>query len=145
MTRALGIAAVAASILGLAPSANAATAIPAVASADSSVCQLPTYGGRYYCGYGSRSWTFANGTEQVFVIGTNFAVWTRWKSNGNLSSWTSLGGEIRHTYSYDDFKRYSCGGNPWLNIVGLDNQWWKRARGSDGTWSAWGHGTQVAC
>jgi hypothetical protein len=34
-----------------------------------------------------------NGYWEVFVVGTNNQVWTRWNSSGGLSPWVSLGGQ----------------------------------------------------
>lgn len=108
------------------------------------VFHLPTYGGNYYCSYGTKSHRFPDGTLQVFVIGTDFSVWTRWQKNGRLSNWVSLGGKIRHTYNSSDFKLYNCNG-PWLLIYGLDNRPWLTTRGQNGVWSPWVSNDQVAC
>ncbi len=114
--------------------------LPVVGTAsanDASVCRLPTYGGSYYCGYGKRSYTLSDGTAQVFVIGTDFSVWTRWQKNGQLSNWVSLGGKIRHTYNSSDFYLGTCGNQPYLMIYGLDNNRWSNIRGANGVWSGW--------
>jgi hypothetical protein len=38
-------------------------------------------------------WQFPNSMIQIFVIGTNGAVWTRWTlESGGWSGWTSMGG-----------------------------------------------------
>ena len=114
-------------------------------SKPSDICHLPTYGGNYYCGYGYQSNRFPDGTVQVYVIGTDFSVWTRWTKNGRLSNWVSLGGKIRHTYKSSDFFVGLCGNQPFVRIYGLDNQLWSNIRHEDGTWSGWGPYHGYAC
>jgi hypothetical protein len=62
-------------------------------------CHDPKFGGTFWCnlsqGYTSAEalFTFPNQTVEIFVIGTDDAVWTRWtNTSGGLSSWVSLGG-----------------------------------------------------
>jgi hypothetical protein len=114
-----------------------------IASAvDKSVCHLPVYGGNYYCGYGSQSYRFSDGTLQVFVIGTDFSVWTRWQKNGQLSNWVSLGGKIRHTYRRSDFKldrSDEIADEILVVMYGLDNRRWANVRFINGVWNGWRH------
>src|SRR3954452_1622279 len=43
-----------------------------------STTYLPYYGGTYYCKYGYLTHQFPNeGSQQAFVIGTDFSVWTK--------------------------------------------------------------------
>jgi hypothetical protein len=109
------------------------------------VCRLPTYGGRYYCAYGTKSYRLPDGTLQVFVIGTDFSVWTRWQKNGRLSNWVSLGGKIRSTYNRSDFGLDSCAHKPVVVIEGLDHRSWYRIRQANGVWTNWAHYHGLLC
>ena len=101
-------------------------------------CTLPTYGGTYYCGYGEHFYNIGGGVEQAFVIGTDYAIWTRWKrANGSLSSWTSLGGTIHPTVTRSNFLMCVYGGNLHVNVRGTDRDWYLKTRvTSTGKWTA---------
>ncbi|MFB7476066.1 hypothetical protein [Kitasatospora sp. NPDC056184] len=57
-------------------------------------------GGRMVCGQGFNRYIpevqFSNGVTQIFVIGTDFGVWTRWWYPGRdpNPAWVSLGGHV---------------------------------------------------
>jgi hypothetical protein len=105
------------------------------------VCHLPVYGGDYYCGYGSRSSRLYDGTLQVFVIGTDFSVWTRWRKNGQLSNWVSLGGKITASYKASDFQVIQGEDDAdriAVTIRGLDKKLWTKLRFANGNWTDWG-------
>ena len=53
------------------------------------------WGGSFFCQANTYDWwhQFPNGSWEVFVVGTNNQVWTRWNSSSGLSSWTSLSGQ----------------------------------------------------
>lgn len=95
------------------------------------------YGGRRYCNYNIGWNRFSNGTEQVYVIGTDYSVWTRWiTAGGTLSGWVSLGGEVKP----GDFRSVTMTGTgnvPTVNVIGTDSRWWCRTRATSGSWSAW--------
>jgi hypothetical protein len=122
-----------------------------VAAASPQICHSPFYGGDYYCEYPVLVYTFPrtgilpNVTQQVFVIGTDYSVWTRWHTNGKLSDWVSLGGKIRHDYHQGDFALHVCRDNPFVVVVGLDNLPWYRYRQSNGVWTRWAHYYGVMC
>jgi hypothetical protein len=128
--------------------ANAAPA-PQAAAVDTRQCTDDSYGGTWYCAYGSDSHTFPNGTNQIFVVGTDFAVWTKWRNrNNNYSSWHSLGGEVKHSYNSADFGIFTCGSSPnlWVSVRGTNNANYLNVRTySTGKWSGWNLGTSVAC
>ena len=133
-------------------SASAATASPATHAAPAvttGFCHDPVLGGTFYCdtssGYasGEARWQFPNHTWQLFVIGTNGAVWTRWtNTSGDWSSWTSMGGVAIGWpplfYSGGSFHQ-SGGGSytPDLTVLGADNGVWHRQRSASGNWSPW--------
>ncbi len=136
-------------VLALVATATALTAAPvsasAAAAADTSICHDNSYGGDWFCAYGRHSFTFDNGTNQFFVIGPDFAVWTRWRKNGVYSAWTSLGGKIRASYSSADFILTGCGDQPVVLVVGTNNRWYLNARRTSGSWVGWVLGSSVAC
>lgn len=135
--------------LGVAAMALALTATlagtPASAAPDTRTCHDPSFGGTWYCGYGLRDFYFSDGTYQVFVIGTNFSVYTRWRSQGFYSLWHNMGGQIRRSYSSADFRRITCGSQPIIQVVGTDNRWYSNARRTNGTWTGWVLGSTWAC
>jgi hypothetical protein len=120
-------------------------AMPASAAPDTRICHDPAFGGNYYCGYGLRDFYFGDGTYQIFVIGTDFAVWTRWRKQGFYELWYDMGGEIRHTFASGDFARITCGSQPIIQVVGTDNRWWSNARRTNGTWTGWAPGRTFVC
>jgi hypothetical protein len=105
----------------------------APAQADST-CQL--HGAPYDCSYTVTSEPLPNGTQQLFVVGTDHAVWTDWSlPNGSWAGWQSLGGTVESGISIWDV---SDGG--WVfSIVatGTDGNPWHRTRSADGAWSPW--------
>jgi hypothetical protein len=134
---AAGLAVVGAT-LGLAP--TAALASPG------QKCSLPTWGGSYLCDYGVRSSQITSSIQQVFVIGPDFAVWSRWRNGSTYSAWTSMGGQILHDYDPADWDRWNCGGGSViLNVVGTNGYWYynQRGTGAGGRWSGWHQGYLV--
>jgi hypothetical protein len=118
-------------------------------AASGATCHDALLGGTFFCTSsgdytsGEAWWTFPNGTKQLFVIGTDNAVWTRWNNtSGNWSAWTSMGGiAIRFPpqfYSQGIFLVTGSGTyTPDLTVVGTDGGVWHRERGGDGVWGAW--------
>lgn len=103
------------------------------------------YGGRFYCGYGVGYQLMPNGVEEVWVIGTDYSVWTRWRTpNGTLhpsNGWHSQGGKVR-VGDHRSITMTGGGYTPTVWVVGIDNpaHWWWNARSSNGTWSGWKRG-----
>ena len=129
----------------MASAALGATLTGSPAQAAPATCTDASFGGTYYCGYGERNFTFSNGTYEVWVIGTDYSIWTRWRSNGSYSSWVNQGGQIRRSYASGDFVRITCGSNPIIEVVGTDNRWYSNARRTDGSWSGWVLGNTWVC
>ncbi|CAM5470364.1 hypothetical protein [Streptomyces tanashiensis] len=99
------------------------------------VTSTRNWGGNVVAGYGCSEYALPNGEEQVFGVGTDGAVWTRWsRTNGTLSSWTSLGGQARSSVSAEGY-----GWAITLSVIGTDGNWWYNNRGgtSSGGWSGW--------
>ncbi|MFJ3876162.1 hypothetical protein ACIPW5_01730 [Streptomyces sp. NPDC090077] len=131
--------ALAASTLALAGAAlsGVASAAPAPApnpAAAAGYCHVAGLGGDYICEYGEAWQTFPNGTRQVFIVGTDFAVWTRWNNTGGgWSDWQSLGGTVRSGVRIE-------GNNTWtptISVVGMDGERWYRHRLNSGSWTGW--------
>jgi hypothetical protein len=120
-------------------------ATPASAAPDTRICDDDAFGGTYYCAYGVRDFYFRDGTYQIFVIGTNFSVYTRWRSQGFYSLWVNMGGQVRRTYAARDFGRITCGSQPIVQVVGTDNRWWSNARRNNGSWTGWNPGSTFVC
>lgn len=125
----------------------ASSLVVAAAPASAAPCTTsdPLWGGTYYCGYGRRSYNFTDGTYQVFVIGTDYAVWTKWRKNGNYSKWVSLGGRIRASHDFDDFGILSCFGQPIVGVIGTNGLPYGNGRNSDGSWSGWSQAEAWEC
>ncbi|MFE2722873.1 hypothetical protein [Kitasatospora sp. NPDC059327] len=56
------------------------------------------YGGTFFCGGdygdGKTSVTLSDGTKQIFVVGTDYDIWTTWfPPKGAQAPWMSLGGD----------------------------------------------------
>lgn len=104
-------------------------------------CSNKQFGGTFLCGgdygEGGTYFGFRDGTSEIFVIGTDHAVWTRWTtgSSGKLSSWTSMGGYFT---SKVEITRQTVGGAFTITARGSDyNHMWSRDRGQNGNWNAW--------
>ncbi|MGW6841361.1 hypothetical protein [Streptomyces sp. NPDC054958] len=113
------------------------TAAPAQAAAPASAagfCHVSGLGGDYICEYGEAWMTYPAGNRQVFIVGTDFAVWTRWQyAGGSWSEWTSMGGTVRSGVRIEGNNTW----NPTISIVGMDGERWSRHRLNSGSWTPW--------
>lgn len=142
----LAVAALALGALA-APASGASTATPnaAIVGAGSTVqkgswCTYTSWGGSYYCG--SQSWYGISGQLfQVFVIGTNNSVFTRWSNTSGVSGWVSLGGSCVKAASSTSANEVIGGGSPWVFSVMCKNRnngaYYERVRSANGSWGAW--------
>lgn len=105
------------------------------------LCTDPYFhlGGVFYCGgpyspNGESWYVFPNGALQVFVIGTDHAVWTRYSNprHTHWSPWTSMGGSCWSAV-YIHWNRY----NPTIYVHGPHGGWWHRTRVNNGAWTPW--------
>ncbi|MFJ8161253.1 hypothetical protein ACIRBY_09990 [Streptomyces sp. NPDC096136] len=48
-------------------------------------------GGLYICDYGVKDHALPGGEKEQFLVGTDYAVWTRWTINKQWTGWVSLG------------------------------------------------------
>lgn len=93
-------------------------------------------GGRFFCGdaYGPGElfYTFPNGVIQLFVIGTDHQVWTRW-SNTSETSWTGwssvLGGSC-----WGWRQPFGSGYTPGIIVIGSNGHDFAKQRNNNGTW-----------
>ncbi|MCX4804024.1 MULTISPECIES: hypothetical protein [unclassified Streptomyces] len=113
------------------------TAAPAQAAAPAAAagfCHVSGLGGDYICEYGEAWMTYPAGNRQVFIVGTDFAVWTRWQyAGGSWSDWTSMGGTVRSGVRIEGNNTW----NPTISIVGMDGERWSRHRLNSGSWTPW--------
>ncbi|WP_329575387.1 hypothetical protein OG500_01105 [Kitasatospora sp. NBC_01250] len=116
------------------------TAAPAEASPAN--CGSKQWGGQFLCGgdYGRDGQTFANlpgGNQEVFVVGTDHAVWQRWTvdSGSQMSDWNSLGGYVLSQVQVQG--NPASGENFAIMAKGTDGQWWNRVHDTSGNWGPW--------
>ncbi|MBD0676692.1 hypothetical protein [Streptomyces sp. CBMA156] len=131
---ALSVAAVPASAAGGGGGAGGG-ATPAI-----STCSSKVWGGTFLCGgaYGEGAVTyyFRDGRQEVFVIGTDHAVWTRWTDkSGTKSGWLSMGGVFTGPVG---ISATDMGyGNFEIAAKGTDGRTWARVRDTNGDWNRW--------
>lgn len=101
------------------------------------------WGGGFYCAstdpdHGAIWYEFPNGTEEVFVVGLDWSVWTRWNNtSGGLSAWTSLGGQVEHTEPVIGLSGSSWGVT--LVVFGTNGDYYydTRSDSPSGGWTGW--------
>ncbi|MGZ9928661.1 hypothetical protein ACXNSR_02085 [Streptomyces sp. NC-S4] len=112
----------------------AAPAQAATPAAAAGFCHVSGLGGDYICEYGEAWMTYPAGNRQVFIVGTDFAVWTRWQyAGGSWSDWTSMGGTVRSGVRIEGNNTW----NPTISIIGMDGERWSRHRLNSGSWTPW--------
>jgi hypothetical protein len=84
---------------------------------------------------------FPNYSRQIFVIGEDWALWTRWNNYQNRgpnawSPWYSMGGKSECCHLlYEDF---DWTWTPRVVMVGTDGRHWFRQRYANGSgWTWW--------
>ena len=114
--------------------AGPANAAPAPAAADT--CHHGTLGGSYICEYGVTTGTLADGRKQVFVVGTNYKVYSRWQLGGGTwnADWYNMGGDVRSTvqigHNNTDHLR--------IEATGTDGfRYFRHRNATTEVWSAW--------
>ncbi|WP_327681542.1 hypothetical protein [Kitasatospora sp. NBC_00458] len=97
---------------------------------------LPVFGGPVKCGgtyTQPRYFTFHDGTFQVFAVGVDNSLWTRWQNpDGSVSTWRTLGGVLA-----SGIRMGWHGEELIFDAVGTDGDWWRQIRYTSGTWSGW--------
>ncbi|MFE7589153.1 hypothetical protein ACFU6K_07100 [Kitasatospora sp. NPDC057512] len=104
-------------------------------------CGSTIFGGDFLCGGdygvgGQAFHTFQDGTQQVFVVGTDHAMWTRWTigNSSNLSAWTRMGGSL---VSRITIVSSNQSGALTPSARGADGYQQYIDRNSGGGWSGW--------
>ncbi|MYS84049.1 hypothetical protein [Embleya scabrispora] len=101
-------------------------------------CHFSNWGGNFYClgaPVDAVIWQKPDGYPQVFVLGTNRAVYSRWSTSSGVSGWYSgLGGSCNPESGFDS---RSSGWSITIACVGTDSRWWHTKRSTSGTWSGW--------
>jgi len=105
-------------------------------------CTLAGWGGTFYCqdGDANTNWyQMPNGYWQVFVVGTDNAVWTRWQVPGGLSSWASLGGRCPDDFHYVFIADVNpSNGWNWAIACTSGSYWFDSRTGvPNGSWTGW--------
>ncbi|MGW2250919.1 hypothetical protein ACWCXH_12035 [Kitasatospora sp. NPDC001660] len=140
---AASVAALAALAVGAAPASAAGTGGGGMGSGGSGVgtCSSKVWEGKFLCGGaygdGTATYYFRDGRQEVFVIGTDHAVWTRWTTDraGHKSGWLSMGGILAGPVG---ILASDMGfGNFEIGAIGSDGHIWARARDTNGNWTGW--------
>ncbi|GAA2899952.1 hypothetical protein Acy02nite_48680 [Actinoplanes cyaneus] len=114
-----------------------ATAAPAAAAAVDT-CHHATLGGTYICDYGVATATLADGRKQVFVVGPNHAVYSRWQLGGGTwnDSWYSLDGNVWSPVQV----HHNDTNHILIEVTGSDgDRYYRHRNGTTGVWNAWTH------
>ncbi|MFD0403218.1 hypothetical protein ACFVHI_34670 [Kitasatospora sp. NPDC127121] len=101
------------------------------------------WGGDFYCAsddpnHGEAWLHLPQGQDEVFVIGTDGAVWTRWNGmNGTwLSDWKSMGGHFQVTTPA--VRTWANPDSYTISAIGTDGRQWVNSRNNlSGNWSGW--------
>ncbi|MER5352258.1 hypothetical protein ABT093_18260 [Kitasatospora sp. NPDC002551] len=96
------------------------------------------WGGQIPCGGGFgvdiTSLLFKNNGMQAFFVGSDYAVWTRWKEYGVMSDWVSLGGRLTGDVYIN---AWNTSGFVQLTGKGTDGRFWFNNRDVNGGWTGW--------
>lgn len=98
-------------------------------------CHFANWGGNWYClgtGVDLVDWTKPDGYPEVFVIGTDQHMWTRWSSPSGTSNWLDMGGVCNPRYG---LPAKASGWTITIACVGTDNAWWHDSRDKYGHWT----------
>jgi hypothetical protein len=100
------------------------------------IYEWSNWGGRFfYATVEDSRWIMPNGYYQVFVVGTDHKLWTRWNSKAGLAAWTDrLGGRCQGTVR----PRFKASGyNVTVRCYGMDDNYWINTRNTAGAWTGW--------
>ncbi|MEU5954545.1 hypothetical protein [Streptomyces sp. NPDC047525] len=104
-------------------------------------CIFPApWGGRFLC-KSSVWYKLPNGHNQVFVIGTNHRVYSKWSSpGGGMSAWTELPKKNGFCYYPGSHSIDVAWANKWnfaVTCLAKNKSRWYNERNANGTWSGW--------
>ncbi|MEU1122210.1 hypothetical protein ABZ371_01125 [Streptomyces sp. NPDC005899] len=110
----------------------------AVAPAQAGTCATEG-GGVYICEYGITNHQLLRGEKEQFVVGSDYAVWTRRTTGGTWGGWVSIGGNVRSRV--EAAHAYIGTGNDietTLLVRGTDGNQWTAMRPALGkAWTPW--------
>jgi hypothetical protein len=109
------------------------------------------FGGASFCNYNVAYCQFPDGTYQLFVVGTDYGVWTRWLNpDGTLhpsTGWYNMGGQVkRGNPENPSLLAYlspwvdpGAGWWPELDVYGNETNYitWDRLKNEYGEWTPW--------
>ncbi|GAA1644363.1 hypothetical protein [Actinoplanes couchii] len=129
---------VAASAMAMAMAAVALPGSPAnaAAAAAEATCHHATLGGTYICDYGVATATLADGRKQVFVVGPNHAVYSRWQLGGGTwnDAWYNMEGSVWSPVVV----KHNNTNHILIEATGSNGYRYSRHRnGTTGAWGAW--------
>ncbi|MFD7015711.1 hypothetical protein [Streptomyces sp. NPDC059928] len=103
----------------------------------SDLCHHPVMGGWYSCSYGDEWYVYSNAVKQVWVVGADRQVWTRWsRPDGSFVSWQPFGGQA--TSGVDVLLDESQGMGAVVRVRGTDGRAYYRERDPNtGAWTNW--------
>ncbi len=122
--------------------ADSSTFYPAEVHLSNGYCSVSGWpGGTIFCTTSSGV-NFPNGTQEIFGIGTNYAVWTDYGTEAHASGWQSMGAPSGGCDPGKGHLPVANEGNYALILGCYDNYgdvpWTKdRSAGVSGGWSAW--------
>lgn len=125
------------------PSASAETNSKRSASAAPITCPITrgNYTGRTFCFWQITELEKSNGIKELFIIGTDYAVWHIWQrfsGDGVWSDWHKLGGETKEGAENGVWARFidSARRDARVVIWGTDSRRWCKDR-YESTWYDW--------
>ncbi|MFJ8313984.1 MULTISPECIES: hypothetical protein [unclassified Streptomyces] len=101
------------------------------------LCHHPVMGGSYDCDYGEEWYVYSNGVKQMWVIGSDRQVWTRWsRPDGSFVGWRPFGGQA--TSGLEVVLDESQGMGAVVRVRGTDGKPYYRERDPNtGAWTDW--------
>ncbi|MEU4159183.1 hypothetical protein [Actinoplanes sp. NPDC026670] len=105
-----------------------------IQSGASGYCSYSNWDGVFFCD-SDAYWPKPDTYPQVFVVGPDRNVYTRWSSATTVSGWQNMGG----TCKPDPGIEIRFWVNDWgltINCKGTDNAWYHRERYDNGRWDA---------
>jgi hypothetical protein len=102
------------------------------------------WGGRRLCEYWAVGHDYIDGALQVYVVGTDHGVWTRWRNRaGVMSAWQPLkNGKVKPGDGRSiDLTLNQATGAPTIWVIGADpppiTRWWCITRNPSTGWGNW--------
>ncbi|WP_203994214.1 hypothetical protein [Virgisporangium aurantiacum] len=97
-------------------------------------CHYTIWDGTFYCNT-EAEWFKPDYHWQVFVIGQDRSVYTRWRRDGGTAEWLNMGGTCNPNHRIFLNYQYANWSVVVNCIAAADGQWWYRKRFKDGSWT----------